>query len=331
MSGSAPTVSVVIRAYNEEQHLQRLFDGLAKQTFRVSEIVLVDSESTDNTVGIAKAAGAKVLTIRKSEFTYGRALNVGCAAASGDILVIVSAHVYPVYDTYVEHMVSAFRPSNIGIAYGRQLGDDRTKFSESRLMLSCFPNNNAPDQGHPFSHNANGAVLRSVWQKSPYDERLPALEDLDFAKKAISAGWKIAYVADAAVVHVHEEDWSKIRNRYRQEAKAFSRIIGGSKMSISKAVGLALVNIGSDYASAVESGKLRGNLLGIPSFRIAQFLGAWEGFNERDEISARLLRLLYHPGREGHNEAAYEPGRRIDYSKQRLRNLVLGSATRSAE
>ncbi|WP_313675544.1 glycosyltransferase family A protein [Mycolicibacterium sp.] len=331
MTDSAPTVSVVVRTYNEERYIQRLFEGLEKQTFRVSEIVLIDSESTDNTVGIARAAGARVVTIRKSEFTYGRALNIGCAAATGDILLIVSAHVYPVYDTFVEHMVNAFRTSNIGIAYGRQIGDERTKYAESRLMLSWFPIDNIPDQGHPFSHNGNAAVLRSVWQGSAYDERLPALEDLDFAVKAMATGWKVAYVADAPVVHIHEEEWPKIRNRYRREAKALSRITEGSTMSISKAVGLALANIGCDYASALKSGRLRGNMFDIPYFRTAQFLGAWEGFNERDDSSASLLRLLYHPGRHAPNEAERQPGSRIDYSEHRSRNLDLDSAIRSAE
>ena len=72
------------------------------------------------------------MNIAKSEFSFGRALNRGCAAASGDILLFASAHVYPVYDPYVEHLVSAFDRGGVAIAYGRQVGDERTKFSESR-------------------------------------------------------------------------------------------------------------------------------------------------------------------------------------------------------
>ena len=116
-----------------------------------------------------------------------------------------------------------------------------TKFSESRVMLKWFPNQNIWDQSHPFSNNANAAVLKSVWQESPYDETLTGLEDLDFAKKALDKGHKIAYVADAPVVHVHEETWSIIRNRYRREAMAYARIVEGSKMSLPSAVGLATV------------------------------------------------------------------------------------------
>lgn len=271
-------VSAVIRAYNESKHIGRLLKGLEQQTVRPDEIILVDSGSTDNTVAIAQAAGCTIVHIAKEEFSFGRALNRGCAAASGDILLFASAHVYPVYNTHVEHIVKAFNRDGVAIAYGRQVGDERTKFSESRVMLKWFPNQNIWDQGHPFSNNANAAVLTSVWRESPYDESLTGLEDLDFAKKALGRGYKISYVADAPVVHVHEESWSIIRNRYRREAMAYARIMEGAKMSLPDAVGLALTNIAGDYKEAVKLNRLRGNVLSIPQFRFAQFIGAWEGF-----------------------------------------------------
>ena len=42
---------------------------------------------------------------------------------------------YPVYDTYIEHMLKPFDRPETGIVYGRQVGDDRTKYSELRIML----------------------------------------------------------------------------------------------------------------------------------------------------------------------------------------------------
>nr|ABP47238.1 glycosyl transferase, family 2 [Mycolicibacterium gilvum PYR-GCK] len=307
-------VSAVIRAYNEGKHIGRLLKGLEQQTVRVDEIILVDSGSTDDTVAIAEAAGCKIVAIAKSEFSFGRALNRGCAAASGDILLFASAHVYPVYDTYVEHIVNAFDRQGVAIAYGRQVGDERTKFSESRVMLKWFPTENIWDQGHPFSNNANAAVLRSVWEESPYDEGLTGLEDLDFAQKALAAGHKIAYVADAPVVHVHEESWEITRNRYRREAIAYAHIVEGSEMSLSRAVGLALSNIVGDYIDAAKAKRIRGNLLSIPLFRSAQFLGAWEGFRAPANVSARLLERFYYPADSQSYDLPPAPGRRILYS-----------------
>jgi glycosyltransferase involved in cell wall biosynthesis len=306
-------VSAVIRAYNEGKHIGRLLEGLEQQTVKPDEIILVDSGSTDDTVEIARAAGCRIVHIDKSEFSFGRALNRGCSAAIGDVLLFASAHVYPLYNTHVEHLVSAFDRDGVAIAYGRQVGDERTKFSESRVMLKWFPNQNIWDQRHPFSNNANAAVLKSVWQGSPYDEALTGLEDLDFAKKALAAGHKIAYVADAPIVHVHEESWSIIRNRYRREAMAYARIVEGSNMSLPEAVGLSLSNIASDYTHAVKSRRLRGNVLGIPMFRFAQFMGAWQGFREPNHVSAQLLEHFYYPPDSGSHTAPPEPGRKIEY------------------
>lgn len=307
-------VSAVIRAYNEGHNIGRLLKGLEQQTVKVDEIILVDSGSTDNTVAIAEAAGCSVVHIAKDEFSFGRALNRGCAAARGDILLFASAHVYPVYDTYVEHLVSAFDRDGVAIAYGRQVGDERTKFSESRVMLKWFPAENIWDQGHPFSNNANAAVRKSVWQQTPYDETLTGLEDLDFAQKAIDMGHKIAYIADAPVVHVHEETWSVTRNRYRREAIAYARIVEGSEMSLPRAVGLALSNIAGDYLDAAKARRLRSNVLGIPMFRFAQFVGAWEGFRQPNNLSARLLERFYYPADAQSRELPPAPGRKIVYS-----------------
>ena len=307
-------VSAVIRAYNEAKHIGRLLEGFEQQTVKPDEIVLVDSGSTDDTVAIARAAGCRIVNIDKSEFSFGRALNRGCAAATGDVLLFNSAHVYPLYNTHVEHLISAFDHEGVAIAYGRQVGDERTKFSEARVMLKWFPNRNIWDQGHPFSNNANAAVLTSAWQELQYDESLTGLEDLDFAKRALSRGYKIAYVADAPIVHVHEETWGVIRNRYRREAMAYARIVEGSKMSLPGAIGLSLSNIASDYAHAVKAHRLSENVLGIPMFRFAQFIGAWQGFREPNHISAQLREHFYYPPDPSSHIAPPEPGRKIEYS-----------------
>lgn len=308
-------VSAVIRTYNEAEHIGRLLEGFDKQSVRPDEIIVVDSGSSDSTVEIAQSAGAVVKHIAKNEFSFGRALNIGCAAAKGDVLVLASAHVYPIYNTYVEHLLSAFEREGVAIAYGRQVGDERTKFSESRVMLKWFPDQNIWDQGHPFSNNANAAVLRSVWQEAPYDETLTGLEDLAFAKSALSRGHKIAYVADAPVVHVHEESWNMTRNRYRREAMAYARIVEGSTMSLPSAVGLAVSNIVSDYKDAVKAHRFRGNLTSIPLFRTAQFVGAWQGFRAPDDLSAQLRERFYYPSDPHGRRLEPEPGRKIQYSQ----------------
>ena len=59
------------------------------------EIIIVDSGSTDATLSIASRYPVKILSIKPEEFSFGHSLNLGCAEASREFIVIASAHVYP--------------------------------------------------------------------------------------------------------------------------------------------------------------------------------------------------------------------------------------------
>ena len=107
--------SIIIRAYNEEKHLRRLFEGIRHQTLKDVELILVDSGSTDSTVSIAESYGARVVHIRPEEFTFGRSLNLGIKSATRELIVIASAHVYPVYPDWLETLLSPFQDERVRI------------------------------------------------------------------------------------------------------------------------------------------------------------------------------------------------------------------------
>ena len=48
-----PSVSIVIRTKNEEQWIGHCLDSIFSQSYRVSEVVIVDNGSTDNTLKFA--------------------------------------------------------------------------------------------------------------------------------------------------------------------------------------------------------------------------------------------------------------------------------------
>ncbi len=290
-----PTVSIVIRALNEAVHLPALFEGIETQSIQPDEIVLVDSGSTDDTVAIAEKVGVHVVDIRPEDFSFGRSLNVGCEAALGDLLVFVSAHVYPVDDRWLANLVEPFAHPDVALVYGRQTGDDRSTFSEVEVMRRWFPERSDPDQSEPFCNNANCAVRRSVWEGVRYDETLTGLEDLDWARRAQAAGHRLVYRADAAVVHVHEESWHQTVNRYRREAIAHRRIFEDQGMGAAEAFGLFLATTGRDYLAAVPRRRLRANVGAIPRFRAAQFYGTWQGFRHRGKVTRDLKRRFYYP------------------------------------
>lgn len=289
------TVSIVVRALNEAEHLPALFTGLLRQSRRPDEVILVDSGSSDDTVAIAEAHGARIVRIAPQDFSFGRALNLGCRHATGDILVFVSAHVYPLDEKWLERMLAPFERDDVGLVYGRQTGDERTKFSELELLRRWFPLTSVADQHTPFCNNANCAVRAAAWREIPYDETLTGLEDLDWAARAKAAGWKLAYQADAVIAHIHEESWSQLRNRYRREAIALRRIDPHQHMGLWTALWLFLLAVGRDYLAAVPRRRLLRNLASIPAFRAAQYIGTWEGFRHRGEVSSSLRRRFYYP------------------------------------
>ena len=112
-------ISVVVRTFNEGKHLDELLTVLDSQKYRNYEVVIVDSESTDNTCQIAKNHGAKIVSIKKSDFNYSYSSNVGVANSEGDIVCFLSGHSVPVSNNYLDALVAAFNSDSlIGGCYG---------------------------------------------------------------------------------------------------------------------------------------------------------------------------------------------------------------------
>ena len=113
-------ITIVIRCFNEEEHIARLLTGISRQTVQPRDIILVDSGSTDATLEIAARFPVTVLPIAPEQFSFGRSLNLGCRAARGEIIVIASAHVYPVFDTWLAELTAPFGEAEVALVYGRQ-------------------------------------------------------------------------------------------------------------------------------------------------------------------------------------------------------------------
>ena len=286
---------MVIRALNEADHLPRLFSGLEAQSRPVDEVVFVDSGSTDDSVRIAESFGASVVHIPPGDFTFGGALNVGCERAKGDVLVFASAHVYPRSDQWIERLVAPFENEMVGLSYGGQDGDEHSNFAEVQLLKGWFPDVDDPDQKHPFCNNANCAIRREVWERHPYDEELTGLEDIAMGRKVLADGLKIAYVADARIVHVHDEHFRQTLNRYKREAMAYQEIFGRSDMDLRRATRLFVSHLRDDLGAARTEGSLGRAAVPAAKFRAAQFAGAYLGHREPTGHSAEVVRRMYYP------------------------------------
>jgi rhamnosyltransferase len=294
---ASPTCSIIIRAYNEEDHIGRLLTGIMEQTLKDIEIIVVDSGSNDATVAIASRFPTRIISLDPEEFTFGRSLNMGCAAARGEFLVFASAHVYPCYPDWLERLLAPFDDESIGLVYGKQRGDGGTQYSEHQQFRRMYPNVSLQPQKHPLCNNANAAIRRELWEQHPYDESLSGLEDLAWATWLLEQGYFLAYGADAVVVHVHNESPRQVLNRYKREAIALARIRPEESFSLMNLVVLTLSNIISDFRSALSDHRLIQVFWSVVWFRTMQYLGTYLGFRHAGPVTDEVIQAFYYPER----------------------------------
>ena len=287
--------SIVIRAHNEEKHIARLLEGITQQSEKDLEIILVDSGSTDHTLEIASHYPLQVLQIQPEDFTFGYSLNQGVSAAQGELIVIVSAHVFPVYPDWLECLLAPFADLQIALTYGKQRGNSLNKFSEQQIFHRWYSDHSQPHQPHPFCNNANAAIRRSLWDGNRYNETLPGLEDLEWADRIMAQGYAISYIAEAEVIHVHEETPLGVYNRYRREAMAFKRMFPNEQYHLWNLIHNLNTNILSDLGHAARQGQLASRFGEIFWFRWMQFWGTYKGYHQSGPLTWQLRQTLYYP------------------------------------
>jgi glycosyltransferase involved in cell wall biosynthesis len=276
-----PATSIVVRARNEGAFIRRLLDGIRLQDAAGVEIVLVDSGSTDDTRAIAEAHGCRVIALDPARFTYGRALNVGCAAARGRTCVLVSAHCVPVNDRWLSRLLEPLRDPAVAASYGKQLPLAGTRVYEQRNLLTGFPFGSRRQTSHFFFHNANAAFRREVWERTPFDETLPGLEDREWARRVLAAGWQIVYEPLAMVYHEHGETLGQIYTRAFREGVAVRRLDPAFTQSPGRFVVNYLRGVQRDVRFVRRYGRPWRDVLGLVPQRFMEVWGTYRGVNAR--------------------------------------------------
>jgi rhamnosyltransferase len=290
-------VSLVVRTLNEARYLPELLQGVASQrlTGLQVETVLIDSGSTDGTVDIAQAAGCTVAHIRREEFSFGRSLNRGCEAASGDILVFVSGHCVPTDEHWLQRLCQPIVDGLAAYSYGRQAGGPDSRYSECRIFEKYYPpQSRIPQQGF-FCNNANSAISREAWAAHRFDEELTGLEDMELAKRLVGTGGKVAYVAEACVYHYHQESWAQVKRRFEREAIALQKIMPQIHVGLLDTARYIVSSIRHDVRQARSNGGLKGRLEEIVRYRVAQYSGSYRGNHEHRKLSRNEKDHYFYP------------------------------------
>lgn len=128
---SCRSVSVVIPTRNEESHIEDCIRSVSKSPY-VSEIIVVDAASADNTILLAIQAGARVITHnRPIENGGGRGgqIRAGVQAASGDVVAVVHADTR-LMESDIQRIIEVLNqtPDIAGGAVGNRFDGDSRRF-----------------------------------------------------------------------------------------------------------------------------------------------------------------------------------------------------------
>ena len=315
--------SIVIRTLNEARYLGDLLLAVRNQEVGPHEVelVLVDSGSTDATVPIAREFGCVLATIRREEFSFGRSLNLGCEAATGDVLVFISGHCVPTTSSWLLQLCEPVWDGKAEYTYGRQIGGPQSRYSECRIFEKYYPLESRLPQAGIFCNNANSALSRAAWQAHRFDEELTGLEDMELAKRLTAAGGRVGYVAEACVHHYHHEQWAQVKRRFEREALALQKIMPQIHISRVDMVRYIVTSILHDLRHARRQGVAASESAGIVRYRVAQYLGSYRGNHEHRRLSKAQKEHYFYPSNSPHDEHEHSEtehrGAASDEGKQR--------------
>jgi len=179
-------ISVVIRTKNQSAALDFALKNLTERYCKsISEIIVIDNESTDNSKEIVEKYGARFVTIKN--FSYGGSANLCAKEAKYPIVVIFSAHSYPISHDFFELIQQKFEqnPNLAGLRCLHNPNDYKNYINKVSVLTD--PNKS----GLIFS---GSAFSRLVWERHPFKEDVATFEDKEWTTRVVKNGYEIDFV-----------------------------------------------------------------------------------------------------------------------------------------
>lgn len=175
-------ISIIIPVLNEEKNLNKLLPVIEKrQSGYVREVIVSDAGSSDSSVEIAKAKGAKV--IRCSRKNRGFQMNSGAASAKGEILYFLHADTIPPCQ-FDKNIVSEINKGAIAGCFRLEFdGKAESKLLEIYGWFTKF-------RTTLFRFGDQSLFVRSdhFWDVNGFDTSLILMEDQNIVRKLKKAG-----------------------------------------------------------------------------------------------------------------------------------------------
>ena len=219
-------ISVVIRTYNEQKHIRDVLESLKSQTYTNYEVIILDSESSDQTLKIASEYDVRIEHIKKKDFNYSYASNKCVEYATGDIVCFLSGHSVPVKNTYLQDTNDIYKNEKIGACYGDVIALPDGSLTEKGFNRLGYIKNKIKGykneikletEIHPGIFScSNASARRELLLRHPFAEELGrGGEDIEVAYRIIQEGYYIACVPDLLVMHSHGSGFFKFLKEFK--------------------------------------------------------------------------------------------------------------------
>ena len=220
---SQPLVSVVLVTRNGAATLPEVLDALAHQrTESPIEIVAVDSSSDDGTVDLLRGRVHRLISIAADSFDHGLTRNLGIEQSTGDLIVLLVQDAVPVSRSWLANLTAPLAAdTRLAGSFARQKPRPDASAITRHYLESWAGTSHTPWTaeigGGPALQtlqpperltrctfdNVCSCIRRSVWLEHPF-RSTPIGEDLEWARDVLLAGYRLAYVPTAEVVHSHD-------------------------------------------------------------------------------------------------------------------------------
>ena len=213
------TIDVIIPVYKPDKTLLTLLDLLGEQSKPIQKIILMNTEKSLMEAFIPEQELLKrydnvsVFHVSKAEFDHGKTRHEGIQKSDADIVLCMTQDAIPADKYLVENLIKALQEDEVIAAYARQLPREDCSPMESYMRSFNYPDKSFVKSLKDlerlkiktyFCSNVCCAYKRELYEKmGGFIRRTIFNEDMIFAGNAIKAGYKVAYVAEAKVVHSH--------------------------------------------------------------------------------------------------------------------------------
>lgn len=215
-----PKTDVIIPVYKPGKELKELLLRLLNQTYQVHAVFIMNTErqyfqeEEYALLFAGKETKLMVNHLTKQEFDHGRTRHQGIMKSEADICVCITQDAIPKDKRLIEKLVHTLcSEDSIAVAYARQLPSAVCGVIERYTRDFNYPAvsrvksyKDLDTMGIKtyFCSNVCAAYRREIYVAlGGFTRKTIFNEDMIFAGKAVQNGYKIAYAAEAEVIHSH--------------------------------------------------------------------------------------------------------------------------------